>query len=377
MESKPPIYLALSGGGTRAMAFHTGVLKFLAEKESLERVEEISSVSGGTLLTGLILRINDYKWPDSKQFLDHVLPALCEKLSDKDFEKKLVSKWFHDLRLPWEKTQSHWLAEGLRKYWGINSTWGDIPKSPRWVVNTTSAETGKRFYFSGKWLSCYEIGKTNAENLPLAEIMAASAAVPGVIGPWVLKVEKEKWTKARKNTLENEVLLNRYESLHLYDGGLYDNLGLEQFVNVGEGFKKAYKNGVVIVSDAGRPLKKSFDRSRFNPRRMEELLDIPLDQTRALRVRDFQSHLRADPGCGVHIRIGVTKTELVARADSTDKEWLTKRNLLEKDENVRTVAKTDTRLHGFDPKLLELIIRNGYELAMAGARKEKLRGIYG
>ena len=29
-NQKQPIYLALSGGGTRAMAFHAGVLKFLA-----------------------------------------------------------------------------------------------------------------------------------------------------------------------------------------------------------------------------------------------------------------------------------------------------------------------------------------------------------
>ncbi|MEF9672493.1 patatin-like phospholipase family protein [Pseudomonas sp. PCH446] len=44
--------LALSGGGVRAMAFHLGVLKYLAEQQALERLTQISTVSGGSLLVG-------------------------------------------------------------------------------------------------------------------------------------------------------------------------------------------------------------------------------------------------------------------------------------------------------------------------------------
>jgi NTE family protein len=41
MSDKTPIYLALSGGGVRAMAFHAGVLKYLAESRALDRVREM------------------------------------------------------------------------------------------------------------------------------------------------------------------------------------------------------------------------------------------------------------------------------------------------------------------------------------------------
>ena len=55
------IGLALSGGGFRASIFHMGVLKYLAEKNKLEEISYISSVSGGSLLIGLIYSLNNNK----------------------------------------------------------------------------------------------------------------------------------------------------------------------------------------------------------------------------------------------------------------------------------------------------------------------------
>ena len=65
MTPAPPIALALSGGGIRAMAFHLGVLKRMAELDLLERVARISTVSGSSLLMGLVYRSNDFCWPTS------------------------------------------------------------------------------------------------------------------------------------------------------------------------------------------------------------------------------------------------------------------------------------------------------------------------
>ena len=42
--------LALSGGGIRALVFHLGVFKCLAEIGYWERISIISSVSGGSLV---------------------------------------------------------------------------------------------------------------------------------------------------------------------------------------------------------------------------------------------------------------------------------------------------------------------------------------
>ena len=57
---KQEMSVALSGGGVRAMAYHLGVLKYFAEQESLEKISKISSVSGGSLLIGLIYKNNGY-----------------------------------------------------------------------------------------------------------------------------------------------------------------------------------------------------------------------------------------------------------------------------------------------------------------------------
>jgi NTE family protein len=61
----PPlsIGLALSGGGTRAALFHLGVLRFLAEQGRIGEVKYISTVSGGSLITALVLKANHYAWP--------------------------------------------------------------------------------------------------------------------------------------------------------------------------------------------------------------------------------------------------------------------------------------------------------------------------
>ena len=68
------IYLCLSGVGVRAMAFHTGLLKYLAQNEMFKRIDSISSVSAGSLLTGFIFSKNGLCWPRDQSFLDEIIP---------------------------------------------------------------------------------------------------------------------------------------------------------------------------------------------------------------------------------------------------------------------------------------------------------------
>lgn len=80
------IALALSGGGIRAIGFHLGVIRLLAERCLLEHVERISTVSGGSLLVGLILQANQYQWPSSDLFIESVYPNLRNSLCNKSFQ---------------------------------------------------------------------------------------------------------------------------------------------------------------------------------------------------------------------------------------------------------------------------------------------------
>jgi len=51
---EPQAGLCLSGGGYRAMLFHLGSLLRLQETGILARVNRISSVSGGSIVAGLL-----------------------------------------------------------------------------------------------------------------------------------------------------------------------------------------------------------------------------------------------------------------------------------------------------------------------------------
>src|SRR5690242_15833272 len=78
------VSIALSGGGTRAMAFHAGVLRFLAEAGLLGRIAHISSVSGGSLLTGIIFQLSDWDWPAGKDYTSDVFPEIRRIMTETD-----------------------------------------------------------------------------------------------------------------------------------------------------------------------------------------------------------------------------------------------------------------------------------------------------
>src|SRR5438128_614797 len=51
---KPGVALCLSGGGFRAMVFHTGVLRRLNDGGYLQTIDRVSSVSGGSIAAGTL-----------------------------------------------------------------------------------------------------------------------------------------------------------------------------------------------------------------------------------------------------------------------------------------------------------------------------------
>jgi predicted acylesterase/phospholipase RssA len=65
------IGLALSGGGFRATLFHIGSIWRLIELGVLPRVTRISSVSGGSIFSGVLAS----KWPALTRLVYRELPA--------------------------------------------------------------------------------------------------------------------------------------------------------------------------------------------------------------------------------------------------------------------------------------------------------------
>ena len=302
------IAIALSGGGVRAVAFHCGVLRRLALDELLERTTFVSTVSGGSLLTGLILCQNGHRWPTSGEFLETVLPKVSECLTAATLQWSYVWRVF---ARPWRLAHGRaWvLARQLETQWGIAGSLQDLPSLPRWIINATCYQTGKNWRFSqprmGDYLSHYVL----APDIPIADAIAASAAVPGLIGPLVIRSERYHWHRYEGGQLvPTSTPATRYE---LWDGGVYDNLGLEPLFKPSGGFRDGFD--LLLVSDASAPLElnpRTPNRILRPAHRVLRLVDIASDQVRGLRSRAVVAEFARDVATGVYFRIGTTAEKI-------------------------------------------------------------------
>lgn len=304
-QTTPEIALALSGGGIRAMVFHLGVLKFLAERGMLEQVTRISTVSGGSLLVGLIFQHNSLRWPSSEAFLASTFPALRLKLCSRSLQWGALRQLLNPVNFRFIFSRANLLALALRNEWKVEARLTDLPDQPEWSINGTTAENGKRFRFKAGSFGDYSLGYATPGNFPLANALAVSAAFPGGFGPLTLDASRFVWRKRQWDTdagSEQPVDIG-YRRLHLYDGGVYDNLGLEPLFDAGRSQSK-HAGTRIVVSDAGSPLPGGFAFNVLNPFRLKRVADIMADQARALRVRTFSTYLQAENGRGALLCIG-------------------------------------------------------------------------
>lgn len=290
-KEQSKIALVLSGGGIRAMVFHLGVLKFMAENNLLERVNKISTVSGGSLIVGLIYQQSALNWPNSNEFIAKVYPDLRQKLCNCSMIAGAFKRLLNPLNLRFILSRANLLALTLKKDWNIGACLSDLPSTPEWSINGTTAESGKRFRFKRNDFGDYMLGYANSESFSLASALAVSAAFPGGFGPLAIKVSKYNWLKkdSWNDTEPAKPIKLNFKNIHVYDGGVYDNLGLEPYFD--SGTIKPKISEVIVVSDAGAPLMQGFNWHALNPWRLKRVTDIISDQSHSLRVRSFTNFL--------------------------------------------------------------------------------------
>ncbi len=261
------IGLACSGGGIRAMAFHSGVLRWLAEAGQLTQIVHVSSVSGGSLLIGLILRLSNWCWPSAEQYKTVVLPQTRKILTEQDLVIQALLRLIQPMNWNYLLSRANVLARTIETTWDIGAHLADLPEAPVWSINGTTAETGRRFRFKRTAVGDYELGYADAANFKVADTMAISAAFPGLIGPFAIRTVDYAWYKRESwnDKIESaEKKQPPFERLHLYDGGVYDNLGIEPLFDSG---KQELKDGVnfILISDAGTALPRAKLMSSLNP----------------------------------------------------------------------------------------------------------------
>jgi len=320
----------------------------------LEQVKRVSSVSGASLCVGMMYAHNDLKWPTSDEFLTTVLPsiknALLTDLQLSALLKLVISPSYWNKRV-------NIIAKVLESKWDVQGKLSQLTGNTMWYINCTTYETGKRFRFCRENMGDYTIGYVEKPDISLSEVMAASAGFPMLIGPYRLKTEIYHWTPPKFSSKAWQ--LPPKQTLHLWDGGVYDNFGLESVFKPDNSGILSEGVDFLIVNNASPPI--DF-QTRTRIRALKRILDISMDQVSALRSRSVMDFIKRT-GKGMYINIG-NSAEMIATASGCReelKEQLVKRCLSA--DQVNKAMNYPTTLRKPCEADCEMLLRHGYEVA--------------
>ena len=260
------IGLALSGGGYRAAAYHIGTLRALNRLGILDKVDVISSVSGGSITAAYYALHKDNFEEFEKSFttklkkgvLDSsilrlvylgiflfllivatilflilcpwcwcwkILVAICSWITIIIGIVWVFLKWQFGI-LPLNRL----IMEEYDKYFFEGKTLTDLPNKPVLTINATEITYNRIFSFSQTKVSGGKFKEDlfKKEKIPLSFAVMASSAFPAGIDPVVFPMEymTEERSEANKP--------------YLIDGGVYDNQGCHKFSEPNSSFKVDY-----------------------------------------------------------------------------------------------------------------------------------------
>ncbi len=344
---RPGMALALSGGGYRAMLFHTGVLWRLTDAGVLPQLQRVSSVSGGSIVSALLgLRWRDVAAPGATPaaFVQQVVTPI-RALAHVNIDVTAVGAGTF---LP--GTISQHVARAYAAHLFGDATLQDLPDDPpRFVINATNVQSGALWRFSKPYMRDYLVGKVSRPRVRLAEAVAASSAFPPFLSPARLPASVLQFDPPtdgeplHRPPFTTDVVLS--------DGGVYDNLGLETI----------WKNyDTLLVSDAGQKMAEDERPDTDWPRHAKRVLDIVDNQVRSLRKRQligaFKAGLRKGAYWGIRTDIADYATPglpcPVAR--------------------TRLLAAVPTRLSDTDDVTQERLINWGYAICDTALRAHVL-----
>ncbi len=249
---EPKIGLALSGGGSRAIAFHLGCLRALNRLGLLRRVQILSTVSGGSVIGAYFMaHQGDFSSFEAKisellrtglakpmvtklfsllglkligVFLAVALTAsivgllrLLVSIGRAVAPTVLVSKFERlDITSPLHRflSRTSLLQATLDDLLFFDQRLADLSQHPQLIINATELRTGSAFRFSTLESGSWRWGKLHQNDVSLAHAVAASAAYP-----LFLPAFDETLTFQKDGELRTTRVI-------LTDGGIYDNLGL-------------------------------------------------------------------------------------------------------------------------------------------------------
>ena len=287
------LFLAFSGGGTRAAALSYGVLEELRDtivtidgepRRLLDEIDTISSVSGGSFTSAYFGLYGDRIFDDFR-----------ERFLLQDIEGKLIRGLMNPMRWFSSVGRTEMAVKIYEREVFQGATFEDMKRegAPLILINASDLGYGVRFTFVQEYFNmlCSDIS-----SFPVSRAVTASSAVPLLFNPVVVenfydcKAEgMPSWMSEAKirlagkpemrevlRGLETYYLEDRRKYAHFVDGGITDNLGLRAMYEVVElaggadrFLKKAGRTpprySAVISIDASTAPEPQMDMSNVNP----------------------------------------------------------------------------------------------------------------
>lgn len=276
MKNNKRIGLSLSGGGYRATIYHLGTLKKLKELGLLDKIDVISTISGGSI-TGAFYSLNQSDFTDFENKLKKVVKKnIIDTIL---FSPRMLLVYFILLAIvylafrllytpyPWMSSlvligviyfilkfqyfifpSSKMISDLYSKWFFDNKTLDELSEKPILAINATNIETCRLFTFSKKRMSDSSYGsKANPDGgiafsqkkFPISLAVASSTCVPFAFSP--IYIDKNYFEDPKDYDVIKPCLV---------DGGVYDNQGLHKLTQD----NSYYSCDIIIVSDAGNKL---------------------------------------------------------------------------------------------------------------------------
>jgi len=335
--------LCLSGGGYRAMLYHLGALVRLNELGLLTELREVASVSGGSIIAGVL----GLAWPKF-EFSEKKVTNFYELVTVPILKFATVGV---DVRaaffglLP-GRTPADYVAATYDKYLFSGATLQDLTSMPRFTFMATNLQTGSGWRFSKDYAADVRVGRIDKPTLPLSRVVAASSAFPPVLSPVRFPFEAGSVRPMRGADLHRAPFT---EEAVLTDGGVYDNLGLERV------WKRCRR---VLVSNAGLTMPEIGRPSGRWVGQVFRTLNILQQQSENSRKRIL---------FGVN-NLGQREVAYWS-IDTPLSAYGLSDALALSDDEVSAAARMRTRLNTFSAQEMELLTRCGYANADASLRK--------
>jgi NTE family protein len=300
------VFLAFSGGGTRAAALSYGVLEELARTEVvldgkrrrlLDEVDVISAVSGGSFTATYYALRGDRTFTEFE-------PRFLKRNVERALAGRVLGpgSWF---RLPSGTfSRSDVAAELYDDTIFDHATYADLARAggPFVVVNGADVTTGARFPFTQDQ---FDVLCSDLSAFPIARAVATSSALPPFLSaitvenragscgwtppPWAAEPGRgDRLGRAglRARELRSYADAKDRPYVHLFDGGLAENLGLRALVDALDTRAapprlQAARKLVVVVVNAYRDPPRDWDRSADPPSQgdlEDQMWSIPVDR---------------------------------------------------------------------------------------------------